>query len=787
MEKLQIEHATNPDTGLHDSEVNQALKNEIESTTTKSYKSIFLEHTFTFFNILNFILAALVIYTGSWRNMLFMVTVICNMVIGLIQEIRSKRVLDKLALIHQQKSLVLREGKEIRIPMDQIAMGDILILESGDQIPTDGVLVSGMVQVNESMLTGESDNVDKDPGDSLYSGCFVTAGKCKMQVVRVGHETYMYSVLQEARRSKRYPSQLRDALQTIIKYCTIFLVPAGILLFIRGFFISGYGLNESILSMTASMIGMIPEGLVILTSIALAVSSVKLARKEVLVQELYCIETLARVDVLCLDKTGTITQGTMRVAGMDLQPDVNSHEMLQILSNYYGSSDDDNVTAKAIREYVHVVHPNAKSDQVFPFSSSAKCSGVTFGDTTYLIGAYSFMFETEDPEITKKIQSYASKGIRVLAVAKAKKLETLEKGNYELLGLILIEDVIRPNAAKILEYFREQDVTIKIISGDMPETVAAIAKEAGVSGEFIDMGKFAEDPAHHSPEALQEVMQKYTIFGRVTPEQKRDMVKALKSSGHTVAMTGDGVNDVMALKEADCSIAMGSGTQAARSIASLVLLEDQFAALPSILMEGRRVINNVQRTSSLFLVKTIFSFGISLLTIFWLSIYPFEPIQLTLVSSLGVGIPAFFLTLEPNYDRVTGNFLANVFGRAIPGGICVISTVIVTKLFAGLLQADQEALSTICTILAGINSFVVLFVVCNPLTKLRKVLLGTMILLFAGAILLIPGVFSMTRLTFIQLVFVIAVSAFIPIYLGWLRSLNWPHLLERIHMSSTSA
>lgn len=779
MEALKIEVPTSIENGLTQEQAAHAIKNEIEQKTTKSYKSIFLEHIFTFFNILNFVLAALVIYTGSWRNLLFMGTVLCNMVIGLVQEIRAKQTLDKLSLLHQDQTEAIRDGKTEKIPIDRIALNDILVLYPGDEVPCDVVVVKGSCQANESMLTGESDAIDKQIGDSLYSGSFITAGKVWVQAVRVGTSTYAASVLHTAKRNKRYPSQLRDALNMIIKICTIILIPAGILLFIRSFFISHYTLNDSIISCTAAMIGMIPEGLVILTSIALAVSSMKLAKEKVLVQELYCIETLARVDVLCLDKTGTITQGTMRVDTVEPLHDESIREIGQILADFYASSEDDNVTAQAIREYVAEIVPRHKSSQVFPFSSTEKCSGAVFGDTTWLIGAAGFILDHVPEEVESRIQSYARQGIRVLLLARAPRMEKLQKGNYEPVALIGIQDVMRPNVHQTLSYFEKQDVQIKIISGDMPETVAAIAARAGIQGKWIDMS------AVHDGD-LQQIVDTYTIFGRVTPEQKKDMILALKAQGHTVAMTGDGVNDVMALKEADCSIAMGSGTQAARSIASLVLLENQFNAMPSILLEGRRVINNIQRTASLFLVKTLFSFGISLLTVFWLSIYPFEPIQLTLISSLGVGIPAFILTLEPNYDRVSGSFLANVLGRAIPGALSVITAVIVTKLLQPLLQADGLAFSSICTWLAGMNSLWVLYMICNPMTRLRQILLITMTAGFLGAIVFLPQVFYMTRPDWLQLLYIAVMGTAIPYYLRFLRRANWPGILERMHVHAST-
>lgn len=764
---------TDPETGLSNAQAAAALKNTDESSSIKPVSVIIREHVFTFFNLLNLVLAGLVVLTGSWRNLLFMGVVIGNTLIGLYQELHSRKILSRLAIISQAKFHVLRESRIEQIPADEIALGDVLILEQGNQVPVDGVLLSGALQVNESALTGEQDDIDKEPGDPVSSGCFVTAGKAKMQVTAVGSETWLHKVTQEARRSRRYPSQLRDSLNQIIHFCTIILIPTGVLLFLKMILISHTALNSAILAAVASMVGMIPEGLVILTSVALAVSSARLAKEYVLVQELYCIETLARVSVLCLDKTGTITTGNMKVQDVIAENGFDRDECVEAISSLYHALDDQNATATALREWTKDVPVKKKAENVFPFSSSNKFSGAAFSDCTWIAGAYSFVFEKEDPEILKQIESYAKEGIRVLVLARAPKMEKLKKGNYELAALILIQDEIRPDAPEILSYFEKQDVRLKIISGDMPATVAALAARAGVKGKSFDMSSF--DP---NKDRLQQIMQDYSIFGRVTPEQKREMVLALKQNGETVAMTGDGVNDVLALKEADCSIAMGTGTQAARSVASLVLLKDQFGALPSILMEGRRVINNIQRTASLFLVKTLFSFGLSVMTLFFLSRYPFQPIQLTLVSFLGVGFPSFVLTLEPNHARVEGNFLVNVLSRAIPGALCVIVMVMLTKIVSGFLNISPEQFSTIATWAAGFNALWVLYFISLPLTTMRKVLLGAMTVCFFFAMIFLSSLFEISVLSWQQYAYVALLACAIPFFLSKMFDLNWKRMLS---------
>lgn len=769
MEKLRIEKPTDFETGLSVLEVTTNEKNVIEEDVSKSYKSIFLEHIFTFFNIVNFALAALVFYTGSYRNMLFMGIVILNTIIGLVQEIKSKHVLDKLALISQQKAEVLRESQIVEIPIDEIVRNDIVIFKTGNQISCDCVVVEGFLEVNESMLTGESISIIKRPGDPLWSGTYVVSGQAKAQVVNVGKETYAYSILKEAKRSKRYPSQLRDSIQTIIKVCTIILIPLGLLLFLKQYLLTR-SLNETILSTVAAVIGMIPEGLVFLTSIALAISSRKLAEKKVLVQELYCIETLARVNTLCLDKTGTITQGQMHVVQTIEEPGVTNEELRKVLGNLYHVLPADNATARAIKEYAPF-HTIESADYIEPFSSSRKKALAAFGNVTYYAGAYSYIFENPDMRTVMKIDKLSEQGLRVLAVATKNK----EEKNPKLIGLVCIEDPLREDAKKILGYFYKQDVDIKIISGDAPETVASIARTAGVKGGSIDMKDVQEK------EAIRKAVLTHSVFGRVSPEQKKEMIELLKQDGRVVAMTGDGVNDVMALKQADCSIAMGSGSQAARQIASLVLLDDQFEAMPSILREGRRVINNIQKTASLFLVKTLFSVGLSFLTLFFLANYPFYPIQLTLISSLCTGFPSFVLTLEPNEERVRGNFLEQVFSKAIPGALNVILMVIIVNLCNTIFwHYDQDVLKTICTILAGINALFVLLGVCRPLTLIRKALVLTMAAAFFSAVIIIPDVFLLVELSAQELIWTLIGSAILPFTLWKLEAVSWKKYFHKL-------
>lgn len=774
MKPLELTSQTNLKTGLSDEEASHQEKNLIETNPQKPLGRMVMEEVFSYFNIVNYILAVIVIYTGSYRNLLFMGIVVINTIMGLTQKIRSRRVLNKLALTHEQKYQVLRSGKYISLARNEIVQSDLIRLAAGSQIPCDGVIRSGECQTNESLLTGESDALDRSEGQSLYGGCFIVSGSCIMQAVDVGNQQYMAGILKDARREKEYPSQLRDMLNKLIKFCSIIIFPAGIALFCKLFFYSDTPLNPALLNTAASMVGMIPEGLVILTSTALAAAAVKMARRKVLIHELYSIENLARVDVLCLDKTGTITSGNMNVTGLKAENGHSEQEARQMLANLYNALEDDNPTAAAIRAYVKDVHPNLKADKLFPFSSAWKCSGARFGNETYYAGAYTFLFEHPDPAITAQIDQYAHQGLRVLVLAKGGQADQIAKGDYDLCALILIEDEIRPDAKETLDYFKKQDVDLKVISGDMAATVETIARKAGIIGKAIDMSTVPDD-------RIGQAVATHSIFGRVTPMQKKLMVKALQKQDHTVGMTGDGVNDVMALKQADCSIAMGSGAQAAMSVASMVLLEDQFSVLPSVVLQGRRVINNIQRTASLFLVKTLFSFILTFLTVCWMQAYPFVPIELTLVSSIGTGVPAFLLTFENDTTRPKGNFMISVLSRAIPGGLALSAGISIVYCFVqyGNQSVSIEQYQTICTWLAAINAIGVLYLVCQPLSLQRTLVLGLSVLMAAGAFLLIPSVFMLKPLSWPLYLLMVVIAAGTEFLLWYLWHRPWKRILSR--------
>lgn len=714
-------------------------KNTVEPIISKSYREIIQQHVFTLFNGINVILAIFVFFTGSYRNMLFMITVILNMLIGLFQEIRSKHMLDKLSLLNQSKIHILKDNQEVEVYIQDVEEKDILVLHAGDEICCDGHILSGNIECNESMLTGESDAIYKKENDTLLSGSFVVSGKCYMMADKVGQDTYSYSILKHAKRFKRYPSQLRDSIDTIIKWCTYILIPLGCTLFIKQLIKTNY--TTATLNTVAAVVGMIPEGLVFLTSVALAISSFKLAKQDVLVQELYCIETLARTDTLCLDKTGTLTQGKLSVCHVEALEKVDG-----IIGDMMQALPDDNATAVALRTYFNKQNHN-KVISFVPFSSQRKYSSVTFEYGEYKLGAYSYIAKNKSIRVEKQIEEYTKQAMRVVVLMK----------NDFVLAYICLRDELRPDAKDTLNFFKKQGVDIKLISGDDPKTVQALAKKAGFESESIDMSCVQD---------VESVVDSYSIFGRVTPEQKKELVLALKKRNKTVAMTGDGVNDVMALKEADCSIAMGSGSQACKSVASLVLLENQMNALPVILYQGRCVINNIQRTASLFLVKTLFSIGLSLLTLVCLKNYPFKPIQLTLISALATGIPSFILTLEPNGSIVKGDFLKNVFSKAIPGAVCVILSVIGVSIVGHFVPVSSSQYSTMCTILAGVNALVVLIRVCVPMTILRKILVIVMCSIFLCAMVLFKHFFYIVNLTWYQVVYVVINICLIPYILN---------------------
>lgn len=702
--------------GLNDEQVRtqkrEGLVNITEDNTSKSYKQIIFDNVFTLFNFINVVLAILILFTGSIKNMAFMGVVISNILIGTIQEIRAKITLDKISLIHTMKVNGLRNGKDVKLEVNEIVLDDILKIKTGNQIVSDSILKEGTLEVDESLLTGESEEVIKQPGDFLYSGSFVISGSGIIQVERVGSENYASKMIKDAKKFSKYPSELRDTMDKIIKYIGIAIIPLGIIMFSKHLFVLDESVQSSILSTSAALIGMIPEGLVILTSIALAVGVMNLARHKTLVQELYCIETLARVDVLCLDKTGTITEGRMMVSDVKTK----EKDFEEIMSNLTYDLKDDNPTINAIRESFQPVSCYTCL-QTIPFSSSRKFSGAIYEEGIFLIGAYNFMCKNIDPQIVSEIEEASKQGYRVITLMKTSK-EDQNFDHLEFMGHILLLDKIRDDAKETLDYFDKQGVDIKIISGDHPVTVSHIGRRVGLKNyeAYVDASTLSD-------EELENTVNQYQIFGRVTPEQKKKLVLALKKQGHTVGMSGDGVNDVLAFKEADVSIAMASGSDVAKSSANLVLLDSNFDALPEVLNEGRRVINNIQRVATLFLTKTIFSILLTFITIVLPFEYPFVPIHLTFVSTFTIGIPAFFMALEPNKNRVENKFLENIVKVSLPSGLSVIVSILMIYGLSSLNSWDGSQISQLAVVTIALNGLLVLTKVSFPLTLLRKIIL----------------------------------------------------------------
>ncbi len=745
------------DQGLTSAQAEERMRNGLGNAMDldqgKSLKKILFDNTFTFFNFLNFALAICLLLVGSYRNMLFITVVVSNILIGTIQEYRAQKTIRELQLLSAPSVHVLREGKELTLRPEDAVRDDLVIFRAGDQVVADAVVISGSGSAMESLLTGESDPVPKQTNSWLYSGSYIVEGKMTAQLVYVANDSYVGRLTKEARKTARPGSRLMEELNRLIRMDTMILVPLGILLFLKQVIVNQWFTEKPVpfvqLAQTvvpqsvAAMIGMIPEGLILLTSVAMAVGVVKLGRKKTLVQELAGIETLARADILCLDKTGTITSGEMEVV-LIAGADQTAADMESKMSRFLAAFDDNSPTLNALRKRFTPGTETPKA--VVPFSSARKKSAATFSDGTALIfGAPEYVLgDACPPALRTRIEELASEGKRVLVLAEGRGIVTPETlpPVSSIVGLVALTDQIRPGAEQTLRYFREQGVTLKVISGDNPRTVSSIARRAGLEGwdQTVDARKLV------TPEDMADACERYTVFGRVSPEQKKQLVMALKEKGHNVAMTGDGVNDIPALKTADCSIAMAGGADAARHAAQLTLLNSDFSVMPEIVLEGRRVINNITRAASLFLTKTIFSFLLSILTLILPSIYyPFHPIQLTLISSLTIGLPGFFLALEPCTERIRGNFLKTVLVRALPGGVAV--ALCATLAMAMTRFGWHHAIcSTLSTYIAWAVGFLVLLRTCQPLNRNRSILLAGVAVAFVGVVLVAGNRFDLVSL-----------------------------------------
>ena len=838
-------------TGLTNEEVQERIAqgqvNNNENPNTRTYKQIILENTLTFFNFLNLVLLVLVLLVGSYKNSMFVGIIFINTVIGIIQEIRAKKTIDKLAILTESKTVVLREGKKWKISTEKLVVDDLIFLKAGEQVPADAKILEGSLEVNESLLTGEADNLPKNTGDELFSGSFVTAGQACCQIIHVGSDNYASRITSEAKEFKRHNSELRNSLNAILKVISIIIVPLGAMLFYKQYYFVGDNIRDSVVNMVAAVLGMIPEGLVLLTSVALTLGALKLAQKKTLVQELYCIETLARVDTLCLDKTGTITEGTMCVEAVESYPPVYDEisgeaagnktesgeskndrtessdlvevsaaseisavsaaeaiakedgssilspreeseagtetysqedpekirEIEHIMGNLLSVLKDQNATADALRARFKVSQ-DMELDHVIPFSSDRKYSGAAFKDTgTYLMGAVQFLFPEGNPELAEYCSGFAKEGLRVLVVAHSENVNegTEIPAGLEPIGLLLLTDVIRQEAPDTLAYFESQGVDLKVISGDDPVTVSAIARRAGLKNaeQYVDATTIT------TQEQMDEAVATYSVFGRVTPQQKQAMVKSLQAQKHTVAMTGDGVNDVLALKEADCSIAMAEGSDAAKNIANVVLLDSNFAAMPEIVNQGRRVVNNIRTAASMFLIKTIFSVLLSLITIFFGDAYPFEPIQMSLISACAVGIPTFLLAQENNYEKIDHTFLRHVFMNAFPAAVTITGCVFSVMLVCQNVYHSNAMLNTSCVLVTGWNYMAALKTVYAPLNTYRKVIIYSMQVIFFGAAVVLQNLLTLGSLEFGMIILVFLLMTFSPILIdvitAWIRNI----------------
>lgn len=740
-----------PDWGLTAAQAAQMMQagygNVEVASPTKSEKQIVRDNIFTFFNLIFIVLAGCLLVVGAFKDMMFIVVAIANTLIGIIQEIRSKRTIDKLTLLSARQATVVRDGQVMQIDTTALVQDDVAVFAAGSQISADAVVLAGEAQVNESLITGEADAVTKHPGDPLLSGSFVVAGSCRAQLTHVGADSYASRLTLEAKKDAGSSgSEMMRSLQRLIRVIGIALIPIGLILFFKQYFFLDLSFRQAMVSMVAALIGMIPEGLYLLTSVALAVSVIRLAKRKTLVHDMSCIETLARVDVLCVDKTGTITEPGMQVSGLvalDGEPDTAARAE-QILGAFYTASGADNDTARALCERF-TQNPGWEPERIIPFTSAAKWSGVSFkGQGAYLVGAPEFIMGRQYASLKERVDAFSSQGERVLLLARCDDLPqgTLADGDARPVALIRIANRIRPEAEETFRYFAQQGVAVKVISGDNPMTVSQVAARAGIADaqRYVDAATLQDD------DAIAKAVEEYTVFGRVTPNQKRAFVKALQKAGHHVAMTGDGVNDVLALKDADIGIAMASGSEAACQAAQLVLLESDFSAMPQVVLEGRRVINNIERAASLFLVKNIFSFLLALITVFVNIPYPVVPMQLTLISAFTIGIPSFFLALEPNKSLVKGRFMANVLKHAFPGGLAALVTILGVEAFAYAFDFSTATLSTIAALLLSVNGLLVLYQVCKPFDWKRRIIWGTMVVAMTVLVFAFGSFFSLTPL-----------------------------------------
>lgn len=810
--------------GLTDAEVEQrieqGLTNHTDISTDKTTKEIIVSNVCTYFNLIFLVITILLVAVGSFRNLTFLPIIIGNTVIGIVQELRAKKTLEKMSLLNAPHADVIRNGEMTQIATEKLVKDDVILLTAGKQICADAVVIDGSIQVNESLLTGEADEVEKPVGSTLMSGSFVVSGECYARLEKVGNESYISKLSMEAKSmGSKEQSEMIRSINQIVKWIGIVIIPIGIILFWQSHFVNDVSISKSVTSTVAAIIGMIPEGLYLLTTIALALSTMKLANKKVLLHDMKSIETLARVDVLCVDKTGTITEPDMKVSDIflcqscsnpayndqsdmresQLKPTYNdqsgknesqlklednvqscmrensllqkqeqaaSHselsldELKKLIVRYAYASKDNNATMLALKEYaegfvktddsglkIHKSHNDITGriiDQQ-AFSSSRKYGSITFADGTYLLGAPEFILGDDFHIVEDGIQSYTEKGDRVLLFARRDSDKTIP------LGFVALANPIRQNAVKTFEYFKKQRVAIKVISGDNPKTVSQIAMQAGIE----NADKYIDAASLDSKEKIAKAVSQYTVFGRVTPKQKQQLVKALQQKGHTVAMTGDGVNDILAMKDADCSVAMASGSEAAAQAAQVVLLDSDFVHMPDVVYEGRRVVNNIERSASLFLVKNIFSLLLALFSVISMFTYPLEPSQISLISMFTIGLPGFLLAMEPNKERIKGHFLTNVMLKALPGGLTDVIAISALVVCGAVFSIPEESIGTIATMVLAVVGFMILFKISEPLNTMKYVVISINVAGFVLCVYFLKDLFALTNLSSICILLMI--------------------------------
>ena len=738
-----------PIMGLTSEEVRERIDNgqtnHTDISTQKTVGQIVKSNLLTYFNLIFLILTVLLCIVGSFRNLTFLPVIIGNTVIGIFQELRAKKTLDKMSMLNAPHSIVVRDGEQQQIQSEELVKDDIIILSAGNQICADATVLSGSISVNEALLTGESDEIKKKSGDRLMSGSFVVSGQCYAKLDKVGNESYISQLTAQAKAmGDGEQSEMIRYINKLVKWVGIIIIPVGIILFCQAYIMNGETFKKSVVSMVAAVLGMIPEGLYLLTTVALALSTIRLAKKQVLLHDMKSIETLARVDVLCVDKTGTITEPGMQVTELVISGRCGDAEMdkrafAHLLADYSSVIEDNNATMEAIRAYVDKNEIEKGSRTLLktqPFTSANKYSKVSFVEGDYMLGAPEFIMKDRYDEISEEIEEYQSKGYRVLLMAESGNDSSgLEKsfGGISPIGYIVLSNPIRENAESTFTYFKEQGVAIKVISGDNPATVSEVAKRAGIDGaeNYVDASTLA------SEKDITEAVDKYTVFGRVTPKQKQLIVRALQKQKHTVAMTGDGVNDILAMKDADCSIAMASGSEAAAQAAQTVLLDSDFGRMPYVVFEGRQVVNNIQRSASLFLVKNIFSLLMAIFSAIFAITYPLEPSQISLISMFTIGLPGFLLALEPNRDRIEGNFMVNVMLKALPAGLTDVLSVGALVICGQVFNLPSEDIATAGTMLLAVVGFMIIIKISHPFNKMKYgvLLINIIGLLFCGLFL----------------------------------------------------